>query len=491
MALKKRPVIYNLDESKPHFIINDIPDDKQGRELLDDLVFTALPSTVISSKPSCYCGQVTHLSTEKCSRCKSYPIPAYQNNKDSLLWLESPDTVDGLIHPAFLTLFCKAFTKPKSSASKGYDIPMYLLDTRFPTVNIPDDVLMVFKEFGIKRGYNYFCDNYMTICDILLNNITDFGVNKRTIFAKLRVFIDTYKNFPFIVEHLPIYNKTLMVFEKVSLNTYIIKPLPVLKDVCVTFIGLSHSVKPTTYLQNIVGRAMVRYARDLILPYTKEMVEKKSGLPKSHIFSTKGHQNSRAVITLKQGEHDQYEVDLPWAVQVTMYTTEILSKLIKRGYGIKDSIKYIHTHTLVHDILIEDILAELLSETGGTQSINFQRYPTTTMANILNLYHRMPTVDTTDMTFHFSPLMLKFGNSDCDGDMHHLLAVPEVVMQKYYEVLRPEHRIIQQDAVDRLAGYLWIPPAVLMNMDSFINKPKGMGGESGKGSKSLLEELAV
>lgn len=353
-------------------IVNKLMDTIEGeRKKFDENFFVTYNDTdVMDTIPKCPCQRTQgahHVDRRGkgtiCKYCQK-PVQAVLNKPlEPIIWVEKPIGVDALINPHAWRLLSNFFNLT-SNSTKRLNLIKYLTNTDYhPNTKHHGRWMDLLDDMGIKRGLNYFYNNFDEIIDKLCS-IKQFSSNKdkKDKLIKMKTFIAMYRNEIFC-NQIPIHNKTILVIENTRYGTYMDTTLKTIIDAVRNISGVDSDVKDFTIKQkeNQASKfieAVSEFGED----YEKSFLASKPGLIRKHVYATRCWFSFRAVINLLSEPHHHDEIHIPWALAVTTFRIHLMSKLFRRGFGYNDAAIYLDHHTHIHSDLIGELFDELLDE---------------------------------------------------------------------------------------------------------------------------------
>lgn len=390
----------------PPLIINDILNTTaQDREYIDRLIMTTYSSDMVSILPSCKCGVTKgeYSRTMICEQCKTPVTASIENTIEPLVWFRKPIGVEKLLSPIIWIMLEDRFSKGK------YSILRWLTDTSYSPiahVNKPTALLSKMEEDGIKRGYNYFVQNFFKIIDYLLN-LKDFKPKRGTV-DYLPMLLEANKDVLFS-DYIPLLNKSLLIIEKTSFATYIDTTVPMALDAIEMLVSIDKDFHDQTgpIKENRTARAMYMLSCRFFHTYFKNIVSKKSGLLRHYLGGSRFDFSARAVISSITDEHRYDDIEIPWGVGLVIFRPMLINKLIKKNNMlINDAIGMLLSHTGIYHPLLDQYLREIIAETKeGRYPVIINRFPSLLQGSIQKVYIPRVKTDPSDLTLGLSILI--------------------------------------------------------------------------------------
>lgn len=400
-----------FEQTKNPIVINDLPyTTKEERQNFNKLILTTFESDIISSIPSCDCGQLRYGYNRGmiCPTCKTPVIFNEEQVIDITNWIRVPDGIDGFIMPVIwqqLTLLLN---------STGFNILEWLVDPKLdytksvvkPTKNTLQRIQYL-ESINWPRGLNNFIRYFDNFLELLIKFTK---TNKQKGFEYVDYISKIPRNIIF-PQFLPIPTKAMLIIENTQLGSYAeIDKVTGAIDACRTIADLSRprhrpishpqlESKIVTIINNLTGYYTLTI-RDTFCP--------KKGWFRG-LFRSRSHFCLRSVITSINEPHDWRELHIPWGPGVELFRWHILSKLLNKGYGYTESYRLIEEAIPIFDPLIDEIIKELISEASdiGIACI-LQRNPSLDRLSAQRFFITRVEGD----TIRLSPLVLKGMNAD-------------------------------------------------------------------------------
>lgn len=236
----------------------------------------------------------------------------------------------------------------------------------------------------------------------------------------------------------------------------------------------SLDVEPERYKssvkQNRVSKALFKLI-DFYVDYIKKQISKKEGILRKHVYATRVHFSFRTVITSIEGEHRHDDIYIPWFIAIGVFRPHLVNKMLKMGFDYNHALGYINSKARTHDILIETIFNELLSEAPGGRGVValLNRNPSLAQGSIQKVFIAKIKTDVTDNTISLSVLCLPAFAGDLDGDALNGALVLDEYTSDQFEGLAHYNTITSQTVPYGFSGSLSMPKTVVANMNGFYN----------------------
>lgn len=374
------------------------------KEYIDRLTMTTYTKTdVFSNRPSCECGRTTDGANlgSICRNCGTVVSELFSQDLYPRVWIRNPKGVAPLINPMVWTMLTKHFEKGK------FNLVEWLCNTDYqPLGDRPHDELEELARLGVQRGYNNFVNNFEMYFDAL-SSLRGFRNDD------LRTLLDKYRDCVFS-NYIPLPNKALLIHEDTAVGGFIDDMVIDIVDAIKTIrsIDTPLTVMSTRQKENRTVKTISKIAGYYYRTY-HEMLAKKPGLIRKHIFGTRCNWAGRAVISSNTDDHKYDEILIGWCQGITLFALHLKNKLFKRGYSPNESTELLQAHTKRYSPLIAELFDELFAEARDKCFYcMFVRNPTLGRGSTQRM--RIPNVkrDPTDITFSLSILSVVGYNAD-------------------------------------------------------------------------------
>lgn len=286
------------------------------------------------------------------------------------MWIRAPKGVHTLMNPMAWTIIDDAFTSTGLSILQWICLPHYVPPAS--QLGIIDRL----KACGIQRGWNYFCSHFDEIMSILFAErfMRKTGSNGKEYQAAVWAFIQQYRHLLF-TKVLPIPNKIALVTEKTPVGTYADARMASAIDAALSIASLDENDEGTSQQvrENRAIQAVIQLA-EYYQNHWKNVIGKKEGWFRKHVFGTRIPYSGRTVITSLSCRHDYDELHIPWTFAIALLRVHITNKLLRRGFDPNAANSFIVSCAHRYDELMDTILKELIAEgPGGSLYCIFHR----------------------------------------------------------------------------------------------------------------------
>lgn len=448
---------------------------EEGRENLNNMLYTRYCGDSLGIIPACDCGQLRggYNIGVKCPECLTVCHSSADREIESLLWMESPEGIAPFMNPTVWIILSQRMRV------SGCNLLQFLTDTQYQYQGRESSEYRKLIRAGVERGYNHFYENFDYImsvffCDgVPLVEWLQLALSGQIARPKN---IDTVQ---FLVEnrdkiftrYIPMPSKIGLVAESNDSGIYIDSATPLALDALHTIASINNSLTPLNIRRK---ETRVVKALNLLGDFYKEFVAKtlsgKPGMMRKHIYGNRLHFTARNVITSISSPHEYDELHVPWSTAVQLLDLHITNKLYKRGFTPNQATEFIRRATRQHHPLMREIFDELLAEAplGGLPVI-FQRNPSLARGSAQLLRITKIKDDLLDNTISLSILILVGFNADFDGDEMNLMLILDQAMYDGLKVLCPHENIFDVTKPRKLSSIAKIPTPVAATIDQWLS----------------------
>lgn len=403
--------LYNsISPGNKPVIINDIHNTtSKDREFIERLITTTYSSDMVSILPSCKCGLTKGEFSKNttCEYCGTMVSASIETTIEPLVWFRRPQGVERLMSPIIWIMLDNRFTKSR------YSILRYLTDTAYnPPVNRPAVIAKIDQQ-GIRRGYNYFVQNFFPVIEFLLS-LKEFkpkGIKK----DYLQDFLYENQHILFS-DYIPLMNKSLLIIEKTTMATYIDTRVPLALNAMEMLVSIDKDFydQSITTKENRTARAMYLLSCKFFNAYFRNIVASKPGLLRHYVGGSRFDYTARAVIASITDEHKYDEIVIPWGIGLTIFRPMLINKLIKKAdMLVNDAVGMLIGHVGIYHPLLDQYLQEIIAETREKRyPVLFNRFPSLLQGSIQKVYIPKVKTDPKDLTLDVSILIVTAPNAD-------------------------------------------------------------------------------
>lgn len=360
--------VFDSLEDEPTIINNfntSIPEDKAG---LDQALLTHYSQDTIDEGASCTCGCFTGMYNEGlvCNICNTPVESTIDRQISSMLWMQAPAGILGMIDPEVWMLFSEQLTSRGFNAFEWLANTTYSMESnKLPSEEIKRNIVKLEKRFGNRRGLNNLIRHFDEMLDFILN---ETNIVERRNRADLRLFIAENRAL-FFPKHVPIPSKICFIVENTNSGRYIDGLLGPAISAVRTVSSIRSSPVPlkTSVAQNRLVKA-IKELSAFYMGYNKRNVFKKPGVYRRHVFGGRTDFTGRAVITSLSDPHHYWELHIPWGLGVQMFKYHIINKLLKRQYAPgryytpNKALAFVYSNVLRYNKELDLILQEIIAE---------------------------------------------------------------------------------------------------------------------------------
>lgn len=464
---------------KPPTIINNLAaggDPIVVAEQIDLLVQNRIIDEKLNSAPICSitCDEpIAHrYNLGKVCPCCGYRVTEHRIESD--VWLRAPDEIEYFINPRFWAMFnaffnnnkkVRKFDRTKVAIGNGTDLMMWFLDPYYQS-DEPDSkraqvVKRIVEENNIQRGIHYFVTNHRYIFDVLTrednwreiyppqrNNASASEI-QRTQWIEL---FDTQAHAIF-TRHLPIISSKMIVSEE-GRRGVVIDPIFTAAIDAVKNIAQLYTSKRGVEPRHVISRALKanRQLTYFYIDFRRETLEQKPGHYRAKVSSTHVCNSGRATISPIASPHDAWKLKAPWRWSVGLFSTDIESKLMKRGYTSRQCERIVAKACMQYDPLVDEIFKELIKESpGGLGMLVIPlRNPTLVQLSIQALWIDEIITDVNQCSIRISDRVIKMANADFDGDQLMVYRPTDQTEIDLAMAFRPDNGFMSSTEVNRV-----------------------------------------
>lgn len=468
LGLHLKMVNYDEMFKKIHkpIILNGLPTETVAeREQLAEIIRTSYNGDVISSLPSCECKETSGGDKRNtiCPDCGTIVATTVDKPITNEVWIRAPKGVRGLMRPVFWTMLTNDFKVSKLC------ILSYLCNRNEPTKPVHAGVIAKIESLGIKRGYNWFVDNFDFIIKTLMENKlvrNSLSLDARRSLMKL---IEENRDNIF-TKHLPLPNKMAFVTEVTALGTYVDPGMAPILDAVQSILSVDENKSKLILLENRAAKAVAQFAT-FYKGFIDNQLSPKEGFFRKHIFGSLAAFSGRSVITSESDNHEEDELIPPWGYSVSLLKVDICNKLYKRGYTVREQGDMVYYAINNYCPIIDEIIDELIEESPHKGiPVLFLRNPSLHRGSIQCLYITRIKKDPAIRTVSISVNILAAYNADFDGDEMTLMLIHDMEQWLYLSRLSPNYLIWDIQKLRTISGVNNIPSPVISTIANWIHE---------------------
>lgn len=345
---------------------------QEHKELFDRYLMTNYETATFTMIPSCDCGKLTggYLRGKLCDVCDSRVLAHTERPIEANLWLRVPEGVTAFISPIAYNKLSQAFETNK------IDVIRYLCDIHYKANFDICEPIIQLRARGIKRGYNYFLENFWMIIETLLERKMYTSASDKR--KDIMEWLVSHKDDLF-TPYLPLPNRVALVTEKTPTGRFseLVKYGSAI-EAALAMASLNMRLEPPTQAvrENIAFRCVMLLAQFNVMQY-RHSLGRKPGFIRKHICGTRMVFTARSVITSLHEAHDYRELHIPWAMGIGLLRLHLINKFLRDGYTPNEAQDILVSHVNRYHPLIRQYFDELLEESPymGLPCI-FNRNPT-------------------------------------------------------------------------------------------------------------------
>lgn len=450
----------------PPIIFNDVDNSTmEDKQRLKAMLYTSYSSDVMSTVPSCQCGQIVgefNIGIH-CTNCFTTVTSSQSTRLEPILWLRKPKDVQKFINPYIWSLISIIFKK------SGFEFIRWLTDTSYRSKGAEPKVVIDAQKLNIQRGYNNFVENFYSIIDLLFNMKDHYKKPiKDDFYRLLREYPDCI-----FTDYLPVPNKALVVLEETTVGRYTDFTMFKAIDSCLLLAGIDKVTGHRATIRNRENRTakMLHELSTFYQTYNSKSIAQKTGLFRKHVYATRAHFSFRAVITSITEPHSKDELYLPWGIAIGLLKYHLINKLIKQGFRAVETVGFLNAHAKRYHPLLDQIFQELIRESPeGGIPVTFCRNPSLSRSSIEKFLVTKIKTDPTIPTISMSILDVVGFNADFDGDAMGGQLALDSFLSCEFDSLKPDKSTFDVNRVRTVSPNPSIPKPVIATIGSYIRQ---------------------
>lgn len=462
-----------IDRVNNPMFINDIDISKsEDNEKLQRFLFTRYDEDTLSSVPSCRfgCTEGRHLVGRLCNECGSEVRERSDIPIESILWMRCPRGIERFITTA-------AYRHLSSLLTMTHFKPMvYFLD---PNYKEKEHTRYIERFKGLFpnefRGLTNFYKHFDYIMETCINNPTMF-INTSNLKVKLPKYLSLHRHALF-TEYLPVPSNMLVVVEKsvtgMSNNptyycdTEVNKPLI---DAVRRMASIVTMENKLTDKQIESRTAKVLFDMEMFYSrfYNKNIKGKKGHMRKNVGGSRLDH-TARAVIVPVSKPHKHNRLVMPYGIMVTLLSTHLASKFLRKGYSPNKIKEKIYKGTRTFDQEIYDTMMELMNESRDQVFYGlFQRNPSLDRLSTKLLETAEIRKDPKINAIGLSPLIIATYGADFDGDQMNYTMMTDEYTTDAFKVLEPFTGVFSDNHPNKISDAIALPKIMTPSLGNWL-----------------------
>lgn len=427
--------IFNSISPAHRVVINDLPNRTENdQSYFDYLIKQVYTSDMITLMPTCACGDIRgeHRVGKVCPKCNTPVKQCIQDDIRPILWFRKPRGMERLINPMLLIMLTNRFKK------RNFDPIRWMMDKHYQPSGAVTKIQEAMILSGIPRGYNSFVQNFDQIFH-LLNTHPLYAAKKKDKSFYGMIFDATAESQDPLAElirrnkhllfsdYLPLPNRALIVIEQSFSKTYTEESSLGIHDALNTMRSIDadyHDQKPAT-IESRLAKIMLMVT-DYIREYIRSNLRPKPGIPRKHVYGTRGNHTFRAVITSHDRPADHDEIHIPWNAAIPLLELHLMSKLLRPdhphgGRTFNEATEFILGHVEKYHPVMDALLKEIIDETRYKALLfTIQRNPSQFKGSSCAVRATRIKTDPADRSVSMSDNIADFSNADYDGKYCHL-----------------------------------------------------------------------
>jgi hypothetical protein len=263
----------------------------------------------------------------------------------------------------------------------------------------------------------------------------------------------------------------MFIMENTSMGRYTNIGVADAFDTVLYFIKMCNHDKQV-YKERVMARTISALS-EMYEEHVKSYLSAKQGILRKHMYGTRSHFTSRAVITSMSGPHSYDEVHLPWGIGVTMMRPHLLNKLKKKGLRYKEASNLLYKSVQHYDPLVAECLRELVSESKYKGiPINIQRNPSLNQGSSILVYCTLFKEDVDDTTIDISIMLTKCISGDFDGDEMNVTLLLDNFMHDNFLTMQAHHSVPDMNSVYGVSGRLTLSSPVVATISNYLSNER-------------------
>jgi len=364
----------------------------------------------ISLIPTCKCGYYKgeFFKGETCPLCKT-KVSSIYDDLTPVFWVKKFREDLPFVNPKFWLLLSRVI-------HQKIDALRYLGDTSYNPPRKPPILEHLTVLIG-GRSYKNLINNLGNIIDFLINNSSFKTKAKQDKLRELKRIYEENKD-KILSDYLPLFNRKLFLMEKDVKGSFVVKVASDAIDIATEVIFLSNNLNVTDKRKENKTAWLISAMGKLFTKYVEDLIAKKGGLVRRNIYGARSHFTFRRVASSLRSIYDYDTVHVPWQVGPVVYRPQLLGKLIRRGYTLKEAQAKLDNACLHYDKEIDELLHELIEESPYKGlPVLMNRNPSLGKGSIHLMYITKFKTDLEDTTVSVSVQVAVALNLDFDGKL--------------------------------------------------------------------------
>ncbi len=481
MRIRDHDEVFNQYLSKDPIIINDLSNvTEQDREYNDGLIFTKydlINSDLLSNIPSCECGVTigadklgdNFIQAVVCPVCNTPVRALHDGDLEPLIWVRAPRGVmeaapdgKGLINPIIWTML----SDQKGFEKGSFDVMRWICDTTYRPQGIKEPpVLDILRSEQLPRGYNNFVRNFDDIMSFMFN----LKYYRKKLEPLKRLVAENRDRI--FSKYLPLPNRSILVLEETSMGTYVDATAPVAVNAIRLMVGIDSSLSiHTDRVRENRTIKMISETSTFYDEYERNVLAKKEGTFRKHVYGTRSHFSFRAVISSLTNWHRYDEVHIPWGIGIASLELHLKKLLMRDGMTPWEADAYIAAHTARYCPKLDAMFKELIARapSGKGICITLQRNPSLGRASCQTVYVTQVKTDVNIPTISMSILIVKGFNADFDGDQLNCTLALDMTIEEDLARLAPHMSTFDMNAPRTVSKNLSMPNTAISTISNWM-----------------------
>jgi hypothetical protein len=474
MRIRDQDEVFKHYLSKDPIVINDLSNvTETDRERNDGLIFTKydlINSDLLSNIPSCECGCTigadklgdAFIPPVVCNICNTPVRALHDGDLEPLIWVRAPEGVDALMNPIIWTML----SDQKGFEKGSFDVMRWICDTTYRPQGIKEPpVIDILRSEQIPRGYNNFVRNFDDIMHFMFNL-----KYYRKKLDPLKQLIAENRDRIFS-KHLPLPNRSILVLEETSMGTYVDATAPVAVNAIRLMVGIDHPL--SIFSERVKENRTIKMLSENSMfydEYWRNVLAKKEGTFRKHVYGTRSHFSFRAVISSLTEWHRYDEVHIPWGIGIASLELHLKKLLMREGMTPWEAEEFISAHTSKYHPKLDAMFQELIARapSGRGICITLQRNPSLGRASCQTVYVTKVKPQVEIPTISMSILIVKGFNADFDGDQLNCTLALDMTIEEDLARLAPHQSVFDMNAPRTVSKNLSMPNTAISTISNWM-----------------------
>lgn len=437
--------------------------------------------TGLTSVPSCPCGKLTGRHyigvTHHDPKCNGKVRDVVGDHIPSV-WFRVPVGIPGLINLSVMSAFRSRFS------SGGLSMIDWIINPTYRVKPSKQGMVDQCVQLGLKRGYDYFVENFDAIITILKQVFKKPAKEEDYDLEFLRLYRHNL-----FMDHQPLPSLINMLTERTPLGSFLTAAIRAMPPILTLLAGIDlPEVTHRTKLRRL-GRAWSMLA-DYAEAQYKQTHQGKYNHHRRHQFGVKPNGTGRFVLIPNTGESKHNEIHLPWVGGLEMYRYHFISGLLHEGKNMHETCREMYVGAYNPTPSLIKIADRLVSGKYGGLPLTITRNPSLAPGNVqvvraVKFKYQKPD----DHTITVPYILFYNQNGDADGDTNTPTAFPDEYTAQCSEHLKPCFSFISLTEHGKLSGTYKLPAPAVSILTSFLSDTGDMNALTGE-ERELLKMFA-